>query len=145
MGYDEDECLVCYLSGDGNVSCHGSAITCLKCINKLSKNRNVGRAITSIGNGIMSSSCKAENKCDCYCECFGEDRIQWRDSWMPQGYTEDNNEPEEHWDCCDLQMCMMKGCGSCHDDCERCSCCDICPGGSVVVKGSACSDHGGSD
>ncbi len=152
MGYDDDECLVCYLIGDGNNPSSGSATLCLGCLQKLSKNgRATGRVTAALRENydgltigsrciVVDKRCGTRTACICYCECYGadDDQILWRESW-PR-----NEDDDMHDENCMLVKCM-NGEGECHHNCDKCSHCDRCLIGAIVVNGTACAAHGGRD
>lgn len=42
MGYDEDECVVCYLEGNGNNHCQNKQIVCASCLDRLCQHTSQG-------------------------------------------------------------------------------------------------------
>ena len=50
MGYDSNECLICYLSGNGNNPTHSTAYVCLECLNTHGKKGHVTGRVTSALN-----------------------------------------------------------------------------------------------
>ncbi len=148
MGYGDNECLICYMIGNRNVWASGSTTLCLTCLHELSKNgRATGRVTTALNqhHGLkIGSRCRLDG-CSCYCICYDKDYCDESRILDRATYPEDDD-VNLHDGYCPLIMCM-KGESDCHChyNCDKCSYCNRCQMGAIVVEGTACGTHGGAD
>ena len=156
MGYDDNECLVCYLTGRGNklvapeyaAGDMNTAVFCLVCLHELSREGDatwrVTRALNQLNALQLQPVCGREKRfCECKCWCFDEDAPIY-------GHDHDPKEKDYHDSNCNVIRCEEGDMSSgtypeCHEECPTCDRCERCVGGAIVIVASACAKHGGGD